>query len=213
MKKLLHIIASPRQANSRTSRISNYLVDELKANLPDLEVDELSLFAEELPEMNVTRVDGKYVLMSGQDLSGEAEKSWEMIRKHIDRFLAADIVVISTPMWNFSIPYKLKHYIDIIVQPRLTFRYGENGVEGLARGKKVIVVSSHGGDYSKSSPAASYDQLTPYLSQILGFIGITDLSFISAQPMDASGSEVREQRISEALDQVKRLVKKMQVKN
>lgn len=197
MKKVLHIVASPRGTKSRTLQIAEALLENLRRQT-EIEIDELNVFSEPLPEMNVTRVGGKYMLMSGQELSGEAEKSWAEIVACIDRLKAADIVVISTPMWNFSIPYRLKHYIDIVAQPGFTFKYGENGPEGLVTGKKLFVITSHGGDYSEKSGAAAFNQLEPYLKQVLAFIGLTDQTFISAQPMDAGGEEVREKALLQA---------------
>lgn len=205
MKKVLHIVASPRGENSRTLKIAKTLLKRLDELFPGSEIDELNVFEENLPEMNITRVGGKYQLMSGQPLSGESEKSWQQIIEHIQRFMSADIVVVSTPMWNFSIPYRLKHYLDIILQPGFTFKYGANGPEGMAVGKKIFVVSTHGGDYSEGGPASSYNQLKPYLQQVFGFIGISDQTFISAQPMDAGGEELREQKIAEAVERAQKI--------
>jgi FMN-dependent NADH-azoreductase len=199
MKKVLHIVASPRGAGSRTLRIADALIKKIQKDIPGAEIDTLDVFAEKLPEMNITRVNGKYMLMSGQELSGEAVESWEEIKAHINRFLAADIIVISTPMWNFGIPYKLKHYIDVIWQPGFMFKYTESGPVGLAAGRKVIVVSTRGGDYTPGTPAEAYDQITPYLKTVLGWAGITDLTFISGQPMDANTPEGREAKINEAI--------------
>ncbi len=121
--KLLHIIASPREEESRTLAVSKTFIAALKEKHPDLVIDELNLYKDKLPGLTAERVDGKYVLLSGKELSPELKKAWQDIVRHIERFLAADTYLISTPMWNFSIPYVLKHYIDIIVQPRYLFRY------------------------------------------------------------------------------------------
>ena len=99
-------------------------------------------------------------------------------------------------MWNFSIPYKLKHYIDIIIQPKYLFRYTEKGPEGLVKGKKMVVVSSRGGDYSAGG-MRQYDMQEPYLRAIFGFVGITDITFINAQPMDM-GPDLQKRKIGEA---------------
>lgn len=206
MKKLLHIVASPRGGQSRTLRISQSLITKIQQRFKDVKIDTLDLFAEKLPELNVTRVGGKYMLMNGQELTGEALASWDLIKEHIRRFLDADIIVISTPMWNFGVPYVLKHYIDIIAQPGFTFKYTEKGPEGLAGGRDLFVVSTRGGDYSKGSPAASFDQLEPYMKQVFSFIGFTDIKFISAQPMDAATEPVREQKIAEAIIKAEELI-------
>ncbi|HLD82724.1 MAG TPA: NAD(P)H-dependent oxidoreductase, partial [Candidatus Omnitrophota bacterium] len=112
--------------------------------------------------------------------------------------LSADTYLITTPMWNFSTPYPLKQYIDLIVQPKYLFRYTDKGVEGLAKNKRMVVISSRGGDYSPQSPFHTYDFQEPYLRAIFGFVGITDIAFINAQPMDASGQEVQNKKIEEA---------------
>ena len=199
MKKVLHIVAGPRGMSSRTLRIADALIKKIRKQFPSAAIDTLDVFAEKLPEMNITRVKGKYMLMSGQELSGDAVAAWEEIKAHIARFLAADIIVISTPMWNFGIPYRLKHYIDVVWQPGFIFKYTENGPVGLAAGRKVFVVSTRGGDYSAGTPAEPYDQITPYLKTVLGWAGITDLTFISGQPMDANTEDGREAKIKEAI--------------
>ncbi|MDX1763531.1 MAG: NAD(P)H-dependent oxidoreductase [bacterium] len=205
MKRLLHIIATPRGRESRTLKISRTFLDRVRSAYPDAAIDELDLFQEELPPLTVTRVGGKYVLLGGGELTGAFKESWEQIEAHILRFLAADAYLVSTPMWNFGISYRLKHYIDIIVQPRYLFQYTEEGPEGLVKNRSMVVISSRGGDYSPDSPAHAYDQLEPYLRTVFGFVGIEDLTFVNAQPMDAAGDAVREQKIGEAIDAVKRL--------
>lgn len=198
MKKLLHIIASPRGDESRTLKVSEIFMKNFKKKYPDCEIDELNVFKEELIEMTVKKVSGKYVLLGGKDLDGELKDEWNEIIKQIDRFLSADAYLISTPMWNFGIPYPLKHYIDIILQPKYTFQYTATGVKGFAEGKKMVVITSRGGDYGPDSPTKSYNQQEPYLRTAFGFIGLTDIAFIAAQPMDALGPEVRDKKIEEA---------------
>jgi FMN-dependent NADH-azoreductase len=204
-KKLLHIIASPRGEESRTLMVAKTFVETLKEKYPDLVIEELNLYKEKLPALTVERVDGKYVLLSGKELSDELKEAWKDIIKYIERFLSADIYLVSTPMWNFSIPYVLKHYIDIIMQPKYLFRYTQNGVEGLVKDKKMVVVTSRGGDYSADSPTKSYDLEEPYLRTIFGFAGLTDIIFINAQPMDALGMEIQKNKIKEAQDVAKKV--------
>lgn len=198
MDKLLHIIASPRGADSRTLEVSRVFTDTLKKKYPSCRIDELNLFQEPLPELTLKMISGKYALLSGKDLSLEAQKAWRPIESHIRRFLSADGYLISSPMWNFSIPYLLKHYIDIIIQPKYLFRYSEKGVEGLVKNKKMTVITSRGGDYSPGSPFHSYDFQESYLRAVFGFVGISDITFINAQPMDALGEETKNKKIEEA---------------
>jgi FMN-dependent NADH-azoreductase len=102
-------------------------------------------------------------------------------------------------MWNFSIPYVLKNYIDIIVQPKFLFQYTDKGPEGLAKNKKMVICTSRGGDYSPESPFHPYDFQEPYLRAIFGFVGISEIKFINAQPMDAGGEEIRAAKLEEAI--------------
>ena len=196
MGKLLHIIASPREEESRTLQVSEVFLKTFKEKHPEWMIDELNLAKEEIPALSMKRVDGKYVLLEGKDLFGELKEAWEEIIHHIQRFLSADIYLVSTPMWNFNIPYMLKHYIDVIVQPKYLFRYTETGVEGLAKNKKMIVICSRGGQYA-SKEMQSYDFQEPYLRLIFGFVGITDITFVKAEPMDM-GAEIRKQKLNEA---------------
>lgn len=204
MKTLLHLVASPRGDQSNTLKIARAVIARFTSQHPDGKVDTLDLFAESLPPMTLKATDGKYRLLSGKDLDAETMPAWQPILAHIERFKAADIVLISSPMWNFGMPYVLKHYFDVILQPRHLFRYTENGPEGLAKGKRAIVVTSHGGDYSEG-PAKAMDLLEPPLRTMLGFIGIPDPTFIKAQPMLGAGPEVAQKKVAEAIEAAKRL--------
>jgi FMN-dependent NADH-azoreductase len=116
-------------------------------------------------------------------------------------FLAADVIVIGAPMYNFGIPSQLKAWIDRIAVPGKTFRYTETGPEGLAGGKKVIVASTRGGIYSADAPAAVMDFQEPYLRTVFGFFGITDLEFVRAEGMGL-GPEPKALAIERALQSI-----------
>ena len=203
MKKLLHIIATPRGEESRTLKVSNVFLDTFREKHADWVIDELDLTKESLPSLTVKRVDGKYVLLGGKDLSGDMKESWQDIISHIERFMSADAYLISTPMWNFSIPYTLKQYIDTIVQPKYLFRYTSNGVEGLVKNKKMVVITSSGGEYV-SEEARKADFQEPYLRFVFGFVGITDMVFVKAEPMGI-GEDIQKQRIKNAQETAKKI--------
>ncbi len=184
--QLLHVICTPRGLASNTARVSNCLLEALHDQEDDLVVTSLDLFHADLPSVAGKNIETKYRLMTGQDLDEEAQDSWRQIEKTIEQFLAADVYLFTVPMWNLGIPYVLKYYIDAIIQPGYLFRYNEMGVvEGLVRGKKMICVTSRGGDYS-SDMMRPYDFVEPYLRTIFGFVGITDVAFFNVQPMDVS---------------------------
>lgn len=166
MKKLLHIIATPREEESRALQVTETFLKAFNEGHQDWAVEELDLTKERLPSLTRKRV----------------EDAWQEIIAHIERFLSADAYLISTPMWNFSIPYTLKQYIDIIVRPKHLFRYTETGVEGLVKNKKMVVIVSRGGEYL-TPETQKFDLQEPCLRVIFGYVGITDITFITAQPI------------------------------
>jgi FMN-dependent NADH-azoreductase len=112
-------------------------------------------------------------------------------------FLAADIVVIGAPMYNFAISSQLKAWIDRLAVAGKTFRYTADGPVGLAGGKRIIVASSRGGVYSEGSPLAAIDHQEPYLRTIFGFFGITDVRFVRAEGV-AMGDAQRTRSVADA---------------
>ncbi len=196
MKKLFHIVATPRAEESRTLKVSESFLEAFINSHSDWVVEELDLSKEELPGLTVKRVDGKYMLLGGRELSGQFRAAWQDIIRHMERFLSADAYLVSTPMWNFSIPYVLKHYLDVIVQPKYLFKYTETGVEGLVKNRRMAVITSRGGNYNLPEFRA-FDHQEPYLRAIFGYVGIKDIQFIIAQPMDM-GEAVQAQMLKEA---------------
>lgn len=202
---LLHIIATPREHRSNTLRIADAFLGSLQTKYTDVSVDVVDLFHRDLPAVAGVNIETKYSLMVGQPIDKQHQESWKQIEIEIKRFMAADLYLLSTPMWNFSIPYALKYYIDAILQPGYLFRYNELGQAiGLVHGKKMLCITSRGGDYSEHSPYHAYDFLEPYLRAIFGFVGITDLHFINAQPMDVTLA-LREAAIAAAIAQARSL--------
>ncbi len=202
--KVLHVIATPRSEKSNTLQISGVFLDSLSVLRPDLQIEVVDLFNSDLPAMAGENIESKYTLMSGQPIDKDHEASWRQIETLIEHFLSADAYVISSPMWNFGIPYALKYYIDCIVQPGYVFGYNELGMPvPMVHGKKMLCVTARGGDYSPSSPYHPYDFQQPYLRSIFGFIGITDLHFISLEPTDISSQ--REAAFASALAQARAL--------
>jgi FMN-dependent NADH-azoreductase len=183
MKKLLHVIASPRGEKSRSLKVARAFLERFREVHPEWLIDEINVFDETLPHLTARQVDGKYVLLGGKELYGELRESWEEIEVQIARFKGADAYLISTPMWNFSLPYALKQYLDLLIQPGYLFRYHDDGIEGFLQGRRVVVVSARGGDY-RSPEMLPYDHVQPYLRTILGFIGITEIDFITVEPLD-----------------------------
>ncbi|WP_109211556.1 MULTISPECIES: NAD(P)H-dependent oxidoreductase [Microbacterium] len=204
--KLLHVIASPRLAGSTTLTITDALLGGLAEAAPDLEVETLDLFQADLPAIAGDNIEAKYTLLGGMPVAAEHRESWAQIERAIERFRAADVYVISAPMWNFGVPYVLKYYIDCIVQPGYLFRFDEHGIpRPLLEGKRMLVVSSSGSDYREASPLHALDHFEPYLRSIFGFVGIEEIRFVRAHGVDASPAS-REAGIARALTEAEDVV-------
>ena len=179
---ILHIDASINGENSASRAISRSIVDQLTIERGGADVIYRDLAAEPLPHLT---------------LDAFAETSV------LDEFLDADTVVIGAPMYNFTLPTQLKAWIDRIVIAGRTFRYSENGPEGLATGKRVIVALARGGFYAQGSPASALEHLESYLRGLFNFIGI-DPEFVAADGLRVS-PEQRDQSIRLALGETVRL--------
>ena len=197
MKTLLYLQASPRAERSHSRKVADAFVQAyLRAN-PDDKVVTVDLFKMALPAFDGVAVQAKYSILHGQKFSAEEAAAWQGIESVIAQFKAADKYLLAVPMWNFGIPYRLKHYIDIITQPGYTFSFSPSeGYKGLVIGKPVCVVYARGGDYSKGSPAEGFDQQTRYLEQALGFIGFAGIQSIAVEPTLAAPELFGEREVS-----------------
>ena len=126
----------------------------------------------------------------------------------INEFKSADKYVTAVPMWNFHIPYRLKHYIDIIVQPTYTFNVTpEGGYKGLVTGKPLFIAYSRGGEYSQGSQAEAFDFQTKYLEFILTFIGFTDIRSLVIEPTLAAGPDTAKEKRETGIAKAKEMAK------
>ncbi len=183
MPTLLHIEASPRRDRSRSLETANLLVERLLGETPGLELDRLDLWAEPLPALDGELLAAKYARLAGDGLDPGEANAWSAIEAMVARLQSAHIVVISTPMWNFSIPYRLKHYIDLITQPGLSFSFDPAaGYAPLLVSRPTYVVLASAGDYRFGPSRGRPDLATPYLTSALGFIGLAEPRFIAVGP-------------------------------
>ncbi len=164
--KLLHLDTSALGTNSVTRELSAAIVARWQDALPELSVEYRDLDADPLPHL------------TGRSLAKADAAQAEADEATMQQFLAADVVVIGTPFYNFSIPSTLKAWIDRIAVAGRTFRYTEAGPEGLAGSKRVIIASGRGGQYGDASPA---DFQEAYLRQVFGFLGVTELEIVRAE--------------------------------
>jgi len=203
MAEVLYINASPLGERSHCTAVAEAFIQAYREKNPRDTLATLDLHAVELPPFNAQAVDGKWAVASGKAAPAEARRLWSEVEQVIARFKAADKYVLAVPMWNFGIPYVLKHYLDVIVQPRLTFRVTPEGAyEGLLKGKKAFLALARGGDYSAGSGLEALDHQKPYLELILGFMGIQDLS---AAVIEGTAGKDASERKRRALEEARRL--------
>lgn len=137
MAKLLYIQASPRGQRSKSIRVADAFVEAYRQGHGDDEIDTLNLFAADLPTFDGDILNAKYAILHGQQATDDQRKAWRSVEQVIERFAAADKYLFAVPMWNFGIPYRLKHYINVLVQPGYTFSYDpQQGYRGLLTGAR-----------------------------------------------------------------------------
>jgi FMN-dependent NADH-azoreductase len=192
--KLLHIDSSVLGPHSVSRQVSAAIVDRLHRARPGLEI-----VYRDLATTPLAHLSGPH-LAAAQGAAPDADLQQDLTAGQtvLEEFLAADIVVLGAPMYNFAIPSQLKAWIDRIVVAGKTFKYSERGAEGLAGNKRVIIAVSRGGYYGAGSPAAAGEYVETYLRWVFGFIGVTNLEFISADGVQV-GPEHREKALAGAL--------------
>jgi FMN-dependent NADH-azoreductase len=195
MSKILSIISSPRGESSNSIKLSNAIIDKLKEKDPGAFVQIKDLTKSPFPHLEEAHLAAFFTPAEQHtDANKEAIKhSNEAIQEIMD----ADIIVIGAPMYNFGIPSTLKAWIDHIARAGITFKYTANGPEGLITGKKVYVAVATGGVYSEG-PYKPADSVTPYLQTILGFLGMTDVTFVRAEGFAVT--ELQENALNKAID-------------
>ena len=172
--KLLHLDSSPLGPHSVTRELGAAVIAQWRSITPGVSVSYRDLAADALPHW--TPLPQQAVDAMTPELRDQVERNEAVLQE----FLAADVIVIGAPMYNFSIPSQLKAWIDRIAVAGRTFRYTAQGPEGLAGGKRVIVLSGRGGFYA-DTPHAAADFQEAYLRQVFGFLGIDQVEFIRAE--------------------------------
>ncbi|MCJ2034886.1 FMN-dependent NADH-azoreductase [Methylobacterium sp. J-068] len=193
--KLLHVDGSILGDHSVSRAVSAAIVARLKAGAPDLDVTYRDLAANPIPHLS-----GAY--LAGQQPNAtntpDIQNDVALGRTVLEEFLAADIVVIGAPLYNFTVSSQLKAWIDRILVAGKTFKYTESGAVGLVPDKRVVVAVARGGLYGAGSPGASAEHAETYLRTVLAFIGVTNPEVIVAEGI-ATGPEARETALAKAL--------------
>jgi len=207
MSTLLYVKASPRAGRSYSVVVADAFIESYHQNHPDDEIKTIDIFQQELPAFDLPAATAKYKIMHTEKHTKKDRQIWAQIVSVIEEFKSADKYVMAVPMWNFSIPYRLKQYIDIIVQPGYTFTVRQDGsYEGLVNDKPVFITYARGGQYSTDAGKA-FDMQTRYLELILGFIGLSNIRSVIIEPTLAGSADVAKQRQVEAIERAKQIAR------
>lgn len=197
MKKILHLISSFRGDDSYSVKLGHAIVDKLTAANPEAIVQELNLIAENYPHLDAPHFQA--FMTPTAELTDADKEAVKYSDKAISQLMDADYIVIGSPFYNFGIPSALKAWIDHIVRFGVTFRYTENGPEGLVKGKKVYIALASGGVYAEG-PAQPHDFNGPYLEYMLGFLGMTDLKVFRAEGLKVP--DLQEHALEKAIESI-----------
>jgi FMN-dependent NADH-azoreductase len=197
MKHILHVMSSLQAKASYSIKLGHAIIEKIQEKYPGSMLEEVNLVDIDIPHLNPDVL--RTFFIPGDQLTAEEKESIRFSDKVVKQLLAADIIVIGAPLYNFTIHTALKAWIDHITRAGITFGYGENGPVGQVTGKKVYVAMSSGGVYSEG-PGKANDFVAPYLKSFLGFLGMTDLTVFRAEGLKVPG--VKEHAMENAIDSI-----------
>ncbi len=173
MPHLLHIECSPRKQRSASIEVAHAFIETWRVRHPQGSVDTLDVWATALPEFDGAAMEAKYAGLEGRVRSADEARVWSEIESLGQRFHRADVILFSVPMWNFGIPYRLKHLIDATTQKDTLFTFDERGLLGLLGGRIMVMVAARGVALGDDFPAAIYDHQVSYMAMWARMVGIT----------------------------------------
>ncbi|WP_242113084.1 FMN-dependent NADH-azoreductase [Luteimonas aquatica] len=174
---ILHIDSSIQGGQSVSRALSAAAVSRLREFAPEAKVTYRDVASAPIPQFSAAIASG----LVQDTQTAESRRDAEILGTVLDEVLAADVIVIGAPMYNFGIPSQLKSWLDALAVPGRTFRYGAAGVEGLLGDKRVVIASSRGGFYGPDSPAAALEHQESHLRGFLGFLGVTRVDVVRAE--------------------------------
>ncbi len=208
MAKLLYIKAAAIERLSFSVAVADAFMEAYRASHPADEVRAFNVFQAPLPAFDSFAVEAKYAILHGKPHTREQADAWKDVEALIADFKAADKFVLAVPMWNFGIPYRLKHYLDLLIQPGLTFSYDPaKGYTGLVTGRPAFIAYARGGEYPEGTPYAACDFQKKYLDLALGFIGFTDIRSLVVEPTLMGGPEVSAKRREAAIARAREMAR------
>jgi len=192
MSIVLDVNVLPRGDASRTRRLRDAFMDAYLAKHPTAERINVNLAESyrQLPAFDEWDISAKFEMLYGEGTLDEAQaERWNALSALTDQLHTATLVVISAPMWNFSVPWHLKRWLDCVVQGRLTFEYREGQFHGLLTGRPAVILTTRDGEYKPGTPFAPYDFHVPYLRAVLGLIGLGPIHDVVAEPLAIGGPD------------------------
>jgi FMN-dependent NADH-azoreductase len=181
MSRVLIIESSARQQDSVSRQLTQQFISQWRAAHPADEITVRDLAVKQVPHLDIDLLGG-WMKPAGQRSPVE-QAALDRSNELTDELVAADVVVLAAPMYNFAIPSTLKSWFDHVLRAGVTFKYGDTGPQGLLTGKRAYVLTARGGIYAGST----LDHQEPYLRQVLGFVGIHDVTFIHAEGLNMGG--------------------------
>lgn len=208
MSTLLDVFAIPRQERSRTRRIREAFLQGYKRSRPAAGIVSLDLAKRhaELPVFDDWDVETKFEVAYGEGkLDAEMARRWNALTALTDQLHAASAVVVSCPMWNFTVPWMMKRWLDAVVQPRLTFEYRGETPVGLLTGRPAVIIATRDGSYGAGTSRESWDFQVPYLKHVLGFIGLGPIHVVVAEPLSMLAPEPSSRALEVAMVEAEKL--------
>ncbi|CAM8663035.1 AcpD Acyl carrier protein phosphodiesterase [Comamonadaceae bacterium] len=200
--KLLHIDSSILGEHSVSRQLTKDTVAQWVSNHPGTTVEYLDLAVDTPSHLSADSLG--FRAPAGAELTDVQKRENVISEALVTQFLAADVIVVGAPLYNFSIPSQLKAWVDRIAQVGRTFKYTETGPQGLAGGKTVIVASTRGGVYSTNDWGRAAEHQESYLQTVFGFLGITDVRFVRAEGV-AMGDAKKAEALAEAANGIAKL--------
>lgn len=180
MARLLYVEASPRKHRSASIEVSRAFLQAYRDANPEDEIETLDIWAGTYPAFDGAAMAAKHAGLEGIALTAEQSATWDRIRQLAAPFLAADKLLLAVPLWNFGIPYRLKHLIDLITHKDILFGFDGTTFQGLLKADKAVVVYARGLDYGAAgaTPAARFDFQKPYIEAWLRLIGVGEIQSV-----------------------------------
>lgn len=180
--RILHVQASP-SPDSRSAAVARHFLAEHARRAPGADIEHIDVWRESLPHFDADMIAAKFAVLRAGRATDEQRRRWETAQALSRRFNAADKYVFSVPMWNFGLPYRLKHYIDVVTLAGENWTWSPaGGYEGFLHGRKALLVYTSAGDYPVAPADAANDFQKGQMRRWLTFLGITDIVEISAAP-------------------------------